>query len=96
MCKEYNGWTNYETWCVKLWIDNSEGDQEYWLNQASKAKSGYDLSNQLQDEMRCHAEDLTDNIPSMFTDLLNSAISSVNFDEIADSLIADAKELDEE
>ena len=22
---EYNGWTNYETWVVKLWIDNEEG-----------------------------------------------------------------------
>lgn len=21
----YNGWTNYETWCVNLWIDNDQG-----------------------------------------------------------------------
>ena len=21
----YNGWTNYETWCVNLWIDNDRG-----------------------------------------------------------------------
>jgi hypothetical protein len=29
-CKElekYNGWTNYETWAVGLWIDNDEGLQ---------------------------------------------------------------------
>ena len=22
--QEYNGWTNWETWNFKLWIDNSE------------------------------------------------------------------------
>ena len=24
----YNGWTNYETWAVKLWMDNEEGSYE--------------------------------------------------------------------
>lgn len=26
----YNGWKNYETWNVKLWIDNEQGSYEYW------------------------------------------------------------------
>ena len=25
----YNGWTNYETWNVVLWIENDESIQEY-------------------------------------------------------------------
>jgi hypothetical protein len=24
----YEGWTNYETWCVKLWLDNDQGTYE--------------------------------------------------------------------
>lgn len=27
----YNGWTNYETWVVNLWMDNEEGSHDYWL-----------------------------------------------------------------
>lgn len=28
MCEEYNGWTNRETWCVNLWLDNDQGIYE--------------------------------------------------------------------
>ncbi len=24
MCKEYNGWLNYETWAVNLWLSNDQ------------------------------------------------------------------------
>jgi hypothetical protein len=26
----YNGYSNYETWAVQLWIDNSESSSAYW------------------------------------------------------------------
>lgn len=32
---EYNGWTNYETWAVNLWIDN-DGGTERWTERASE------------------------------------------------------------
>lgn len=32
--KTYNGWSNYETWNVKLWMDNEQGTQEYWRDMA--------------------------------------------------------------
>jgi hypothetical protein len=35
--KTYNGWTNYETWNVALWIDNDQGSQEHWQEQAQDA-----------------------------------------------------------
>lgn len=28
MCKEYNGWTNYETWNMNLWLTNDSGFYE--------------------------------------------------------------------
>jgi hypothetical protein len=30
----YNGWTNYETWAVNLWLDNNEGSHDYWVDRA--------------------------------------------------------------
>ncbi len=31
-----NGWTNYETWAVGLWIDNEQGSYTYWRGQAGQ------------------------------------------------------------
>ncbi len=38
---EYNGWHNYETWLLKLWQDNSEGDQSFWREQAEQCRLAY-------------------------------------------------------
>lgn len=35
--KRYNGWTNYETWNVKLWIDNEEGSYRSYTEMAQEA-----------------------------------------------------------
>jgi hypothetical protein len=32
--RSYNGWTNYETWVVNLWMDNEEGSHDYWVRMA--------------------------------------------------------------
>lgn len=36
----YNGWTNYETWNVKLWMDNDQGSQERFAEMAKEVFSG--------------------------------------------------------
>jgi hypothetical protein len=32
----YNGYTNYETWAVQLWIDNNESSSSYWRQVAAE------------------------------------------------------------
>ena len=42
---DYNGWKNYETWNVALWINNDEGLASF----ASECASYNDLAEQLRD-----------------------------------------------
>ena len=102
--KGYNGWKNYETWNVKLWIDNEQGTQEYWDERATelykeakksehltkKSEAAYALSNELK-------EYFDDNNPladqsSTYTDLLGHALGNVDWREIADNMLSEKKE----
>ncbi len=90
--KTYNGWTNYETWNVKLWIDNEEGDYRYWLEIAEEL---WDENKRYKDEFitamadRLESE-IKDNAPELqgtYGDLLGSALCKVNWYEIAESYV---------
>lgn len=35
----YNGWTNYETWVVNLWMDNEQGTYDYWREVAQEVSN---------------------------------------------------------
>ena len=85
---DYNGWTNYETWCVKLWIDSDEG---FYHESADvcRGASEYDAAKRLNDWVRELAPDLGG---TMFGDLLGSALDSVNWQEIAAAIREDDEE----
>jgi len=98
MCKEYNGYTNYETWCVNLWLDNDEGLYEIVTNMTKDAlKTGspaYELSQALKD---LHEnENPLESETNVYSDLLQASLDSVNWYEIAENWIENIKDDDDE
>ena len=108
--KTYNGWTNYETWCVKLWIDNLEATYQHWRERATYW-AGQDSTStywsqeesarfNLADELRDTISDGADTydiwqIAGMYSDLLRAALSEVNWQEIAGAMLEDVAEVQE-
>lgn len=103
----YNGWTNKATWLVKLWIDNDQGEQEGWLEQArdqlAVAEEGDNFYTHEQYAITGLAEQLQNSYEDMISehtvitgfvaDLMSWALAMVNWDEVAKSLIEDAAEV---
>lgn len=97
--KKYNGWTNYETWAVALWLDNERESYERWrylarefIQQAPRRHPKMfpeDVPHQTATSIlanRIRAE-LLDNTPDVlagvYADLLGAALSEVDWREIA-------------
>lgn len=89
----YNGWTNYETWAVALWIDNEQSTQEWALELAREAKGNdherYELAQGLKSELE---EAMPDLGGSVWSDLLGAAWSEVDWYEIADHYLQQVEE----
>jgi hypothetical protein len=114
--KGYQGWTNYETWAVNLWLGNEQGSHEYWQEQARAAWGNaqdqepmYE-SQRTSDRARILLAELlkyeladdpdltrTAGLPEsgMYADLLNAALSEVDWYELADALLTTAAEGDD-
>jgi hypothetical protein len=59
MGKRYNGWTNYETWNVALWLNNEEGSYRHWTAEAQDCYDNAKADNTFTRDERATI-DLTD------------------------------------
>lgn len=91
--KSYNGWTNYETWNVKLWMDN-DGSLDFWNEQVGEAirKHGEDAEYNLGEQLKDYHQDNMPEVSGTYADLLQASLSEVNWCEIAEALIRDYKD----
>lgn len=101
--KTYNGWTNYETWNIALHMDNEQGSQEYWAEKAEEILEESEADNVFTKEETATLtladiikDEFMEGMPdlgcSAYADLLNGAMSEVNWHEIAEGLIKEAGE----
>jgi hypothetical protein len=90
----YNGWSNYPTWAVNLWLSNDEGLYNETQEKAQFAANQADPSNGLASSLRYWVEnELAPDLGATFAaDLLGYALGEVNWHEIADVWL---EELDE-
>ena len=60
----YNGWSNYETWNFKLWLDNDQDVHNYIINEIKKIKAiGYDAeAYEVSNFLRSYIDD---NMPNL-------------------------------
>ena len=93
----YNGWTNYETWAVGMYLDgNYTGEGTYraclQLIGGCVEDGGYAadaLKEWVEEEIGAETNDLANGIAS---DLLGAALSEVNWRELAEHKVQEVSE----
>jgi hypothetical protein len=86
--QSYEGWSNYETWAVNLHMKNDQDACDYWMSETRNCLGVGDLA----EEMKDHFQNLAPTLEGVYADLLNTALSEVNWREIATTWIADSSE----
>jgi hypothetical protein len=91
--RKYNGYTNYETWNLKLWADNDEPCYKL-IQQAvddciENGGDVYDLANEIKDITHDQAPEMK---TGFYSDIMIASIREVNFNEIAETLLKDRED----
>lgn len=92
----YNGWPNYETWCMALWIDNEYGSYQWSRELAREVKSHPEVYGPY-DETGKHGlaqalkewqeEQMPELEASVWADLLRASFGEVEWAEIAENYL---------
>lgn len=96
----YNGWTNYETWAVGMYLDgNYTGvwtyEQVNAIVAAFAPRGRASLADALKEYVATDTSvDRTQRESSIAADLLGAALGSVNWLELADAALAELEEQD--
>lgn len=90
----YNGWTNYETWNVALWLDNEEGTYLDMRELARANRSAYKLGKAIEDYVEEHNP--LSGQASMYSDILQANLREVNWEAIAMHYLPEEEEDQEE
>jgi hypothetical protein len=87
----YNGWTNWETWCVTLWLNNDSPATSDYLYELSNRKHNapHILADILREQVNAWWHDLVElhELPSasMWADLMTGTLQNVDWDGIIDA-----------
>ena len=88
----YNGWKNYPTWNVNLWLNNDEGLYHQTLAMVSETRNHAKLVRvETADMLKSFVcEELAPDLGASFAaDLLGYALDQVDWFEIADAWLED-------
>lgn len=95
MCNTYNGYVNYQTWAVSLWLDNDYGSYTYYVERAEELIESNDGDiEQAHHDLASKIENDHDNPieTGVYSDLLTHALGNVDWHGVAESFIELAKE----
>jgi len=84
----YNGWTNWETWVVNLWMDN-DGLSNFFGEQieADPRLSSRDLGKAIEEYYDDEQDRVMGRDAGLFGDIVTNTLKEVNWTEIADGVI---------
>ena len=81
--RTYNGWTNYETWNVALWLGNDQGSSEYWDGEAARC-----LERAIDGEGNPYADNVRERAAMLLADQLESEIGDSKDDMLEASKLS--------